>query len=193
MIYKFLALVIIVLLNMVRGYYQLKYYRSHSTKVRQVKSVRENVLVWFVTASYVVPGLLWLFTPIIAFEDFELSGYWRWSGFFISMLSMALFYRVHRILGDNWSPVLEIRKDHELIITGPYRWVRHPMYSSIWLGVLGMNLLLCNFVFLTFTLASTIVLCLVRIPDEEQLMVSQFGDAYSNYASGKKRIIPFLI
>ena len=122
---------------MVRGYYQLKYYRSHSTKVRQVKSVRENVLVWFVTASYVVPGLLWLFTPIIAFEDFELSGYWRWSGFFISMLSMALFYRVHRILGDNWSPVLEIRKDHELIITGPYRWVRHPMYSSIWLGVLG--------------------------------------------------------
>ena len=60
--------------------------------------------------------------------------------------ALFVFWRAHADLGLNWSPSLEIREKHELITRGIYGVVRHPMYASQWLWVIGQPLLLQNWV-----------------------------------------------
>ena len=101
-------------------------------------------------------------------------------GFAIGVLSVLGYAWVHLTLGDNWSPVLEIRKDHQLVTSGPYHFVRHPMYFFIWLGVTGMTLMIGNSVFVLAAFSSTFLLSVVRIPDEERLLTGHFGNYNTN-------------
>ncbi len=115
-----------------------------------------------------------------------------WTGFALSLLSTMGYAWVHRTLGDNWSPVLEIREGHQLIVFGPYRWVRHPMYMFVWLGIMGMNFMIMNYVLLIASVSTTALLCMMRLPDEEKLMLGQFGERYRQYGNATKRLIPFV-
>jgi len=58
--------------------------------------------------------------------------------------ALWLFCRSHLDLGQNWSQSLEIRKGHQLVTDGVYRFIRHPMYASIWIWCLAQGLLLEN-------------------------------------------------
>jgi protein-S-isoprenylcysteine O-methyltransferase Ste14 len=95
-------------------------------------------------------------------------------------------------LGDNWSPVLEIRSEHTLVDSGPYRWVRHPMYSDMGLWVVSFVLVTANWFYAITLCAGLAALLIVRIPDEEKLMEAQFGEQYRRYMSRTKRLIPFV-
>ena len=65
-------------------------------------------------------------------------------------LGFAVWARVH--LGRNWSANAVIKEDHKLIRTGPYSIVRHPIYSGIWLGIIGTAIVLGIIVGLLFML-----------------------------------------
>ena len=62
------------------------------------------------------------------------------------LAALVLFHLTHRQLGRYWSVTLETRKKHELIDTGVYALVRHPMYSAFWLLALAQAVLLANWV-----------------------------------------------
>ena len=115
-----------------------------------------------------------------------------WIGAFlcISGLLFAVWARV--ILGGNWSGVITLKEGHELIERGPYRVVRHPIYTgilamfvgtAIGIGYFGgfLGLLL---VFVSFWL---------KLKREEDLMLKHFPDKYAAYQRRVKRIIPFLV
>src|SRR5207245_9521973 len=115
-----------------------------------------------------------------------------WVGVFlcVSGLVFAIWARV--ILGRNWSGVITLKEGHELIERGPYRVVRHPIYTrilamfagtAIAVGYLGgcLGLLL---VFVSFWL---------KLKREEDLMLKHFQDKYAVYQRRVKRIIPFLV
>ena len=57
-----------------------------------------------------------------------------------------LFYRSHKNLGRNWSATLEIQKGHNIVDAGVYKYIRHPIYSAIWLWVIIEALLLNNYI-----------------------------------------------
>ncbi|WP_198174960.1 isoprenylcysteine carboxylmethyltransferase family protein [Spirosoma arboris] len=88
--------------------------------------------------------------------------------------------------------MLEIRPQHQLVVSGLYRYVRHPMYADMLLWVVSFGLLTANWFYsLTMSVGMTI-LFVVRIPDEEKLMIDQFGDQYRHYMKTTKRLIPYL-
>ncbi|HTW75985.1 MAG TPA: isoprenylcysteine carboxylmethyltransferase family protein [Steroidobacteraceae bacterium] len=104
-------------------------------------------------------------------------------------LGIAVWARFY--LGNNWSGSVTFKQDHELILSGPYRYVRHPIYSGLllafagsacaigqWRGVVGFVL-----IFLAFWYRTRL---------EERLMIEHFGDAYRHYRAQVKRLIPFL-
>ena len=96
-------------------------------------------------------------------------------------------------LGSNWSgATATIKRDHELIQSGPYAMVRHPIYTGLLLAVLGTALTLGNLAGIV-----SIVLCsigfLMRIPTEEAAMTVQFPDAYPAYRRRTKALIPFVL
>jgi protein-S-isoprenylcysteine O-methyltransferase Ste14 len=190
--FKITVGLLILLTNIIRGYYQNIYKTTHADKKTVKAPLREKILVAYVGISFFIPGLLWLFTDFTSFSAFPLPLWLRFVGLATGAYSIYYFYWVHKTLGNNWSPVLEIRKNHELVIKGPYTHVRHPMYFSMLLMIVGMNTAMCNGLFLGSSVVCFVVLCMVRLGDEEKLMLQEFGKAYQDYMNTSKRLIPFI-
>jgi protein-S-isoprenylcysteine O-methyltransferase Ste14 len=105
-----------------------------------------------------------------------------------ALIGLAVYSASHIYLRKNWSLGASIRQGHELVTKGPYSRVRHPMYSSMILVVLGSGLLISNYLIATSTVLVTIVY-LVRAKKEEALMAEAFPE-YLEYASKTKLFIP---
>jgi len=103
-----------------------------------------------------------------------------------------LFWRSHFDLGRNWSPTLEVREEHTLISNGVYQTIRHPMYMSVCLWCLAQALLLPNWIAGFAGLISFGVMYMLRIGNEEQMMLEQFGDEYQFCMQRTKRLVPYL-
>jgi protein-S-isoprenylcysteine O-methyltransferase Ste14 len=104
-------------------------------------------------------------------------------------IAFAIWARV--FIGGNWSGAVTVKKDHELVRTGPYGLVRHPIYSGALLALLGTaivfretrGLLAFGVAILAFWLKSR---------REEFFMTEQFGAEYAKYQEKVKRLIPFV-
>ena|SRR6202035_3376851 len=104
-------------------------------------------------------------------------------------LLLALWAR--RVLGANWSGVVALKENHELILRGPYRLVRHPIYSGVLLMVLGTAIVIGE---LRGVVALVVFLgCFaLRIHDEEAILTRQFPQEYPRYQQRTRRLIPWL-
>ncbi len=95
-------------------------------------------------------------------------------------------------IGTNWSGIVTLKEDHQLIVTGPYRYVRHPIYTGLFTMGIGTQLMYAEpYGFLLFVVA--VVVFSVKIRDEERLMTETFPDQYPQYRRRVKAVIPFLL
>jgi len=136
--------------------------------------------------------LLHIFTPIFAPFNFMLPLAASWLGVAALIASLWLFWRSHADLGANWSPHLAIQQSHTLVERGVYRRIRHPMYASLFVAGIGQLLTLQNWVGGGSILFAAILFYFFRIPQEEQLMQAEFGEAYAVYMQRTGRIFPRL-
>lgn len=111
-------------------------------------------------------------------------------GVVLGGMGLLLLARTHAALGQNFSPVLDLRAAHTLVAVGPYRFVRHPMYTSGFLLFGGMGLTSLNPALAGPPLLALAVLVLLRLPDEEAMMAERFGDAWHAYARTTGRLLP---
>ena len=115
----------------------------------------------------------------------------RWTGVGLALIAGMLSVWMFRTLGRNLTDTIVTRKQHTLVTTGPYRWVRHPFYSSAALVVLGNSLVAANgFFFAAGCLM--FVLLVIRTRKEEQNLIARFGDDYRNYMQRTGRFVPRL-
>ena len=103
----------------------------------------------------------------------------------------AAVYRIFGSLGENVTPTAGTRKDHKLVTTGPYRWVRHPLYSAGAAFAVALNLLVANW-FTTASGTTALTLLLMRLPKEEEELIERFGDEYRQYAERTGTAAPAL-
>jgi protein-S-isoprenylcysteine O-methyltransferase Ste14 len=112
-----------------------------------------------------------------------------WLGVALTWIGIAFAIWARATLGRNWSGMVEVKQEHKLVIAGPYRIVRHPIYSGILLALLGTA-------FGIGELRSFAALPLFFIAwrtksrHEEQFMQQQFGQDYVTYQSKVKALIP---
>ena len=107
----------------------------------------------------------------------------------VAGLLFAVWAREH--LGSNWSRSVTIKEGHELIASGPYSVVRHPIYTGILAGFLGTAIALSQVRgFIVFLLIFFILWVKLRM--EEQWMRSQFGETYATYAHQTAALVPYL-
>ena len=169
----------------------IKKYKK-TEKITSKKPSREKFLMFLAAIGMMVMPVIYVFTPWLNSFSINLPEWARWSGVVVFGLYLFLFWWVHKTLGTNWSPVLEIRKDHKLITEGPYKYVRHPMYTCIWLAVAGFGLISSNWVVGIVAPVTWGILYFIRLPDEEKMMIEEFGDQYKEYMRRTKRIIPWV-
>jgi protein-S-isoprenylcysteine O-methyltransferase Ste14 len=121
------------------------------------------------------------------------SGLWSFcigAAVTVAGLLFAVWARQH--LATNWSNSVTIKQDHELITTGPYALVRHPIYTGILTGFLGTAITLSQvrgaigFVVLFISFWA-------KLRTEEQWMRSQFGETYATYAHQTAALVPYLL
>jgi protein-S-isoprenylcysteine O-methyltransferase Ste14 len=114
-----------------------------------------------------------------------------WLGIAITALGLGIAIAARIYLGGNWSARVEIKEEHALIRTGPYRYVRHPIYSGILLALLGSAIALDRWrALLGFGLIFA-ALWLKARHEEERLR--QVLPDYDTYASQTAALIPFLL
>ena len=157
---------------------------------KEVKQVREIFLASQFSLSMMICHLLWLFQP--DWFPATLHSATQPIGGLLMLGSLPLLYWVHHSLGVFFSARLELQEDHQIIQTGPYQWIRHPMYTTGFMYLIGAGLLTGNLIILLIPTLSFALLVFSRVSDEEQMLLVHFGSEYQDYMKKTGRFLPFL-
>ncbi len=105
-------------------------------------------------------------------------------------LLFTVWARLH--LGKYWSAVITLKQGHQLIRTGPYRIVRHPIYTGFIAAALGSATVMgTGDAIVGWVLVVTS--CAIKISREERLLTAEFGDAYLQFKREVPMLVPFVI
>jgi protein-S-isoprenylcysteine O-methyltransferase Ste14 len=108
----------------------------------------------------------------------------------LSVVGALLFWRSHQDLGRQFSPLLEMKESHVLVCQGIYKRIRHPMYTAAFALAFAQLLLLGNWVAGPAFAVTFLLLYVLRIDDEEKMMLDHFGSEYADYQRRTRRLLP---
>lgn len=172
----------------IRGYYRQK--AARRAVKASVQPVFESFLVGLNGVGMTILPLIAIFTPLLDVFAFPVPDPVRFAFLIIFALNIWLFFAAHRDLGKNWSMILEIKEGHNLVKTGIFKRIRHPMYTHFWIWVIAQGIVLANGLVLVFGIAAWGLLYFLRVPKEEKMLVAEFGDDYREYMRETGRVIP---
>jgi protein-S-isoprenylcysteine O-methyltransferase Ste14 len=190
-IFRILAALILFTGVGISSYFRLKADRDSGEKIsRKVDgSVLMNIIrigglvLWLSPLVYLInPG--WM-----AWSKIGLPDWVRWVGVFLGILCIFGIYWLFSSIGTGITPTSATRKEHQLVTRGPYRWVRHPLYtfgSSLFIafGMMADNWFIALLGILAFIAMAS------RTPKEEANLIEKFGDEYREYMKRTGRYFP---
>ena len=113
------------------------------------------------------------------------------AGSVLCVAGVGLAIWARSCLGSNWSPRPSAKVGHELVTSGPYRLVRHPIYTGMLVALLGTTLDAGAIGIVVFLFAAAILIS--RVPVEERLMLRLFPEQYPQYRNRTKALIPYVV
>ena len=157
----------------------------------QKKSTLELIFLILNGIGMIIP-IIYVFSTVLDFADYSLPDWLAWAGIVLFALAIWLLWWSHHDLGKNWTVTVALRFEHELITGGVYKYMRHPMYSAHLLWAIAQIMILHNWIAGYSFLIAQIPFYLIRIKNEEAMMIEQFGAAYKAYKKKTGRLIPRL-
>ncbi len=187
-IFRILAAVILFTGIGISSYYRRKADKETGEKIS--RKVDGTALMTIIK----IGGLLLWFSPLVylinpkwmAWSKIGLPDGVRWLGVGIGVLCVAGIYWLFSSIGSGITPTSATRKEHKLVTSGPYRWIRHPLYTIgaslfISFGMMADNWFIAALGILTF------ILMAIRTPKEEANLIAKFGDEYRAYLNFNKQ------
>ena len=164
--------------------------RTKKTRRREPLGSRLGYVLTGVVGGLLIawPGLPW--APLMNRRLWPLSGLAYWTGLALLIAGLAFAAWARLRLGRNWSGAVTVKEDHELIRSGPYAYVRHPIYTGILTGVIGTAI--CS-----GTLAAALGVVIIaaalnrKLRIEETLMRETFPGQYEKYCAEVPALVPF--
>jgi protein-S-isoprenylcysteine O-methyltransferase Ste14 len=159
---------------------------SHITEIEQ----RSQWFLWLALTSglglaFWFKALAWASIPI---------AYLPRQGLALVLFAAGLSIRCFAIakLGQFFTTHVTIHNEHELIKTGPYRWLRHPAYTGLLLALAAAGLAMGDAVALLVLIIPAFFAFRFRIAIEEKMLQEKFGDAYLDYSKTTWKVLPWV-
>ena len=186
-VYRLAFFVLLFALFAMRVYFMIKVRRADGRVMPDDQAVvREGgssvfilrIVLFFTLIAFLVRYFLGA-TWIDAFL-FPLPGWLRWKGFALGIFAVIFWSWTQIHLDTQWSAQLQLKKIHHLVTTGPYAYVRHPLYVCMIGWSVSVSMLTANWIFVAVCVLS-IAGVMWRVPKEEQMMIDAFGDEYKAF------------
>jgi protein-S-isoprenylcysteine O-methyltransferase Ste14 len=142
-----------------------------------------GLALWLAVFAYLI-NPAWL-----AWSQVDLPAWLRWLGLGLGVLADLFSYWVFSNLGNNVSPSVATRNAHQLVTSGPYQWVRHPLYSMGMIAYMGFALLAASW-FIALMAVLVFVILMIRVPQEEAHLIEKFGEDYRSYMARTGAFLP---
>lgn len=160
--------------------------RHASGQKKAVRATSSLIGIVFVGLGF---ACVWAF---IVPEGFHKSAASLMASMIIGPPSVVLAWMATRQLDKQWRFEAALSEDHELITTGPYRWLRHPIYASLFGMLLEAGLAKAWWPLLVAGVVFYVIGTEIRVRAEEGLLTARFGDRYTQYKARTKAYIPFV-
>ena len=189
-IFQKLFVIVLIFISIIRIYYG-----KHKLTTKYKKSfhpILERINSYLVSFGMIYFPLLNIYFSFFDRFKYIFPIYLKIFSAFNIILAAIIFYLSHKELADNWSPFVEIKDKQILIKAGIYKYIRHPMYLSIWIFSIFQGFVLSNIFIGSFAILAWANLYFIRIPYEEKMMIDEFGNEYKEYIESTGRIFPKL-
>ena len=190
-LFRWFFIAIFVGILSISGYFRYKARQSGEA----IPRAREGKLVVLTRLLFAAPLYLPIFAYMlnpgwIAWSAFSLPTWLRWLGASIGLATLPLLYWVFRSIGSNISETTLTKEKHILVSHGPYRWVRHPLYSGATIGLVSLGMLAANWFMLAMACVAVVGIAVLVIPREEAELLRKFGNEYQEYMQRTGRFAP---
>ncbi|MFQ5946089.1 MAG: methyltransferase family protein [Anaerolineae bacterium] len=152
--------------------------------------MRLVVVLRLLGLAAVSPLLLYLINPQwVSWARLSLPHWVRMAAAIVAIGTVPVIYWIFSTLGNSISPTEATREGHTLVTHGPYRWVRHPLYSVGVLFYLSLSLVTALW-WLPLASLPALILLVRRTEAEEANLIAAFGDDYRGYMQQTGRFLP---
>lgn len=111
-------------------------------------------------------------------------------GVLLAVIGIGFAIWARAYLGTNWGMPMTVKENPELVTTGPYAYVRHPIYTGVMLAILGSALVSGLIWFIVFVGAAAAFS--YSATQEENVLMKEFPDTYPAYKRRTKMLVPFV-
>lgn len=181
-----------LLLGIWRLYWHLTEKKAESEKPKEETEISfARSLTRFLT--YLAFGIVGVqLLGIQLFSMLNKSPLWELIGFIVVLLGLGIAMVGRYNLGTNWATCYEyqVKRKHELVTHGVYNYIRHPIYTGLWLFFIGSELIVQSY--LLYIYIFLIIAIDKQAKLEEQLLVKHFGNVYKAYMKRTKRFLPVI-
>jgi protein-S-isoprenylcysteine O-methyltransferase Ste14 len=166
--------------------------RAGDMRESRKRPVDRFLLISLGTLWMVALAVYVIYPPLISWAALGLPPWARWIGLGAGCAMLALFAWAHAAIGKFFSFSMRTIEGHKLITSGPYHWVRHPIYT-VFMGFGVAYLLLCsNWLVGLCWLGGAVIIAACRVKTEEAVLIAKFGDQYRAYIKTTGRFFPRL-
>jgi protein-S-isoprenylcysteine O-methyltransferase Ste14 len=123
-----------------------------------------------------------------SYHPSELMG---WLGVILTAFGVAIAIWARMYLASNWGMPMSVKEHPELVTTGPYAYVRHPIYTGVLLGMLGSAFVAGPLWAIVLIIGGSYFT--YAVTQEEKLMLKEFPEQYPAYKAHSKMLIPFIL
>lgn len=189
---RLLVLVLLGVIFLISGLY-----RKRDSNIEFTQRQEDGGRVLALRLAAIIPLFLVIILNIffpewIGWSKINFPNWLRITGLTLALISVLWLWWVFYTLGRNASETALPEESQELITTGPYGWVRHPLYAGGLLFVFSIGLTFEDWVILAFALVGFLAFRFLVIPTEEERLEAVFGEDYVSYQRRTGTLLPWI-